>query len=311
MEWVLIGAGLVGLLLGGEALVRGAVGIAARMGLPPLVIGLTLVGFGTSTPELLTSLQAALAGAPGIALGNVVGSNTANILLILGVAAVLTPISVARTTFRRDGLAVALAALVCLVAVLSGTIGRIWGVAMLSGLVAFLFAALRRPQDAAAAVEPDALPGLHAPLWRSVVFTVAGLAITILGARWLVTGAVSIATDFGISEALIGVTIVAVGTSLPELATTLVAAYRRQNDVAFGNIIGSNIFNVFGILGVTALVSPLPVDPQIAGLDVWVMIAATAALVAVAVSGWRITRIEGGALLLAYAAYIAWLVTTI
>ena len=296
MDFLLIGAGLVGLLLGGEMLVRGAVGVAARLGLPPMVIGLTLVGFGTSTPELLTSVQAALAGAPGIALGNVVGSNTANILLILGVAALLLPVAVTPGAFRRDGTALALATALCVAATMTGTIGRAWGLALVAGLALFLVTTLR-----SARADPDApaedLPGLRAPLAVSVVLSVAGLAVTIVGAKLLVDGAVSVARDFGVSEALIGVTVVAIGTSLPELATTLVAARRGQNDVAFGNVIGSNIFNVLGILGITALVSPLVVAPEIAALDIWVMTAATVALIAVAVTGWRITRVEGAALL--------------
>ena len=310
MELVLIGLGLVALLAGGELLVRGAVGVAAHLGLPPMVIGLTLVGFGTSTPELLTSVQAALAGAPGIALGNVVGSNTANVLLILGVAALLMPVAVSPGTFRRDGAALAIATALCLAATLSGTIGRLWGAVLLAGLAGFLVVTLRSSRadpDAA----PEALPGLGAPLGLGLGLSVAGLAVTILGARLLVDGAVALARDFGVSEALIGVTVVAVGTSLPELATTLVAARRGQNDVAFGNVIGSNIFNVLGILGVTALVSPLAVAPEIAAFDIWVMLAATVALIAVAVTGWRITRAEGAVLLAAYAAYIGWLASTL
>ena len=311
MDFVLIGIGLVGLLLGGELLVRGAVGVAARLGLPPLVIGLTLVGFGTSTPELLTSVQAALAGAPGIALGNVVGSNTANILLILGLGALLFPVAVTAGTFRRDGVALAGATTLCVAATLMGRIGPIWGLVLVVGLAAFLLVTLRSSRGAPGDAPDSELPGLGAPLGTSLVFSVAGLAVTVVGAGLLVNGAVSLAEDFGVSEALIGVTIVAVGTSLPELATTLVAARRGQNDVAFGNVIGSNIFNVLGILGITALVEPLAVAPQIAAFDIWVMTAATAALIAVAVTGWRITRGEGAALLAAYVAYIGWLAASL
>ena len=310
MDLLLIAVGLVGLLVGGELLVRGAVGVAARLGLPPMVIGLTLVGFGTSTPELLTSVQAALAGAPGIALGNVVGSNTANILLILGLAALLLPVAVTPGTFRRDGAALAIATVLCVAATMTGTIGRVWGALLVAGLVGFLVVTLRSSRGAPDAPADD-LPGLRAPLATSVVLSVAGLAVTIVGAKLLVDGAVALARDFGVSEALIGVTIVAIGTSLPELATTLVAARRGQNDVAFGNVIGSNIFNVLGILGATALIAPLAVAPEIAARDVWVMAAATVALIAVAVSGWRITRGEGAALLLAYAAYVGWLASTL
>ncbi len=308
MDYALIAAGLAALLLGGEGLVRGAVGVAARMGVSPMVIGLTLVGFGTSMPELLTSLQAATSGAPDIALGNVVGSNIANVLLILGLAAVLGPIAVSRAAFRRDGAALALATALCVAAVLSGAIGRPWGAVLLAGLAAFVVAAFRAPAESDAGED---LPGLGAPLWRSILTSAAGLGVTVLGARLLVTGAVSVAGDLGVPEAVIGVTIVAVGTSLPELATTLVAARRGQTDLAFGNVIGSNVFNVLGILGVTALVSPLSVAPGIAAVDIWVMAAATAALVWFAISGWRITRAEGAALLLGYGAYLGWIAVTL
>lgn len=310
MEWLLVGAGLVGLLLGGEALVRGAVGVAARLGLPPLVIGLTLVGFGTSTPELLTSVQAALAGAPGIAIGNVVGSNSANILLILGLAALLLPIQVTRGTFLRDGVALAAATTLAVVVTLTGTVGRAWGALLVAGLATFLVVTLRSSRAAPDAPGED-LPGLAAPLARSVVLSVVGLAITLGGAKLMVDGAVALARGFGVSEALIGVTIVAIGTSLPELVTTVAAARRGQADVAFGNVIGSNIFNILGILGITALIRPLAVPPEIASFDLWVMTAATVALIAFAVTGWRITRGEGAALLAAYGAYLGSLILTL
>lgn len=303
MSYLLILAGFAGLLLGGEMLVRGAVAVAERLRISPIVIGVTLVGFGTSTPELLTSVQAALAGAPGIALGNVVGSNIVNILLILGAAAAIRPIAVGGAAFRRDGAVLALATVLCLAVVLMGELGRAAGLVFLAGLVAYVIFAIRT--GAAVEPEPDAAPlGMGV---ASVLF-VAGLAITIVGARALVFGAVDLATAFGVSEAVVGLTVVAVGTSLPELVTSLVAARKGQSDLAFGNIVGSNIFNVLGILGVTALVQPLAVPPEIAAFDIWVMVAATVALVWAAVSGWRITRGEGTAFVLAYVAYLGWLV---
>ncbi|HUF85940.1 MAG TPA: calcium/sodium antiporter [Thermohalobaculum sp.] len=297
-----LGAGLVLLLLGGESLVRGAAGFAARMGVSPLLIGLTVVGFGTSTPELVTSLEAAFAGSPGIAIGNVVGSNTANILLILGVAAVLVPIPVARRAFLRDGTVAALAALACLGVVLMGSLERLAGVALVAMLAGYIvFAASRERVEVA---EGDGIipRGMGVP--AALAFALGGLVLTILGARLLVGGAIELAEVAGVSDTIIGLTIVAVGTSLPELATSLMAALRRQPEIAFGNIVGSNIYNVFGILGVTALVHPIPVPPEIAAFDIWVMLAATAALTAAAVTGWRITRREGAAMLAAYAVYI-------
>lgn len=309
--------GFVALLVGGEYLVRGAVAIASRLGMSPMVIGLTLVGFGTSTPELLTSLQAAFAGAPGIAVGNVVGSNIANILLILGVAAAITPITVNPEAFRRDGAVLIAASLAGLAIVLTGSLGRGAGAVLLAGLFAYVTLTIlferRRHSAAAALYEAEAesveIPGIS-PLVAAFQFA-GGLAVTLLGARLLVSGAVGLATDLGVSDAVIGLTVVAIGTSMPELVTSIVAARRGHGDVAFGNILGSNIFNILGILGTTALVKPLAVPQVIADFDIWVMLAATALLVATAVSGWRINRTEGAILLGCYIAYLAWLVAGI
>lgn len=306
MAILLIVAGFVGLLIGGELLVRGAVVVAERLRISPIVIGVTLVGFGTSVPELLTSVQAALAGSPGIAVGNVVGSNIVNILLILGAAAAIRPIAVGSAAFRRDGTVLALASLLCLGVVLTGTLGAVAGIVFLGALVVYVVYAIRT--GAAVEAEPSAsLPGMPAAL----LLTFGGLVITLIAARALVTGSVSVAAAWGVSEAVIGLTIVAIGTSMPEFVTSLVAARRGRADLAFGNIVGSNIFNILGILGVTALVRPLEVPTVIASFDIWVMIAATAALVAAAVTGWRITRAEGGALVAGYAVYLGWLVAAL
>lgn len=311
---LLIIAGLALLLGGGEALVRGAVQIAGRLGLSPLVIGLTIVGFGTSTPELVTSIEAALIGAPGIAVGNVVGSNIANILLILGAAVLLAPIAINRAAFLRDGAVLCLSAIVCLGMIQSGLIGWSAGAVLVLLLATYVSGTIwweRRGRSAAAEIyEQEAVsvqPARAPSAAISVVLVLAGLALTIGGAQLLVTGAVELATSWGISEAVIGLTIVAVGTSLPELATSLIAARKGQGDVAFGNIVGSNIFNVLGILGVTALVHPVAIPAQIASMDIWIMLAATGVLVLFAWSGWRLRRWEGVAMLVAYAAYMAFL----
>jgi len=306
-DLLLIAAGLVALVAGGEALVRGAVAIARRAGLSPMVIGLTLVGFGTSTPELLTSLQAAFAGAPGIALGNVVGSNIANVLLILGVAAMIAPVAVDPRALRRDGLALALAtALAVGLVVAAPVLGRVAGALLLAGLVLFLTATLRRPPDVPEAADfvPDAVP---VRVGVAVLQFAGGLAVTLLGARLLVQGAVGLAEAAGLSPTVIGLTIVAVGTSLPELVTSAVAARRGASEVALGNVIGSNIFNLLGILGATALVHPLAIPARIAAADIWIMATATAALIVVAATGARVSRREGAGLLAAFAAYTAWL----
>ncbi len=297
---LLVLGGFVALLFGGDYLVRGAVSIAQRWGVSPMVIGLTLVGFGTSMPELLTSLQAAFAGSPGIAVGNVVGSNIANILLILGAAALIAPIAVSRETFNRDATILIAATALCIVLALTGSFSRGNGVVFLLGLAGFLFIAVRSGGG-------DALPPATASIAFAAAMFVGGLLVTLLGAKLLVVGAVGMAREFGVSEAVIGLTVVAIGTSLPELVTSIVAARKGQSDIALGNIIGSNIFNILGILGVTALVKPIGVPAEILQLDIWVMAAATLTLVAVCMTGWRITRTEGGVMLAAYAGYLIWL----
>jgi len=310
MTYLLLVFGLALLVAGGEGFVRGAVAIARRLGVSSLLIGLTLVGFGTSLPELVTSVQAALDGAPGIAVGNVVGSNIANILLILGVTAVIYPVAVDRGVLRRDGAVLVIAALAALAIVLIGTLGRTAGVVLVVMLIAYViysYIADRKGQAFAGMREEVEATGGHQPITVSILLVIGGLGLTIFGARLLVSSAVEIATALGVSETVIGLTVVAVGTSLPELVTSVVAALRRHTDIALGNIIGSNIFNVLFILGVTALVQPIPVPDEIIRLDIWVMLAATALLLVFAYSGRQIVRWEGSAFLVAYLGYVGWL----
>jgi len=297
-------AGFVLLIIGGDLLVRGAVDTARHLGVSPLLIGLTLVGFGTSTPELVASVQAALAGSPGIAVGNVVGSNIANILLILGFAALLRPITTPRAAFQRDGAMLLLSALACLGVVLMGTLNRPMGAALLVLLIGYIVYSYRRERAV-----PEIGAGMAPPMsaWIAGALTLGGLVVVVLGARLLVFAAIDLAREAGISETVVGLTVVAIGTSLPELVTSVMAALRRQSDVAFGNVIGSNIYNVLGILGVTALVQPIPVPAEIAHIDIWVMLATTLLLMAFAVSNWRISRREGAVLLAAYAGYLGYL----
>ncbi|MFO6465680.1 calcium/sodium antiporter [Jannaschia sp. KMU-145] len=303
MSILLIALGFAGLLIGGEFLVRGAVAIAERLRLSPVVIGITLVGFGTSMPELLASVQAALVGAPGIAVGNVVGSNIANILLILGAAAAIRPVIVARGEFRRDGTVLALATLLCLAAVLTGTLGRGAGLVFLAGLAVYIVHTIRT-----GAADPADPLAARPSMATALLCVVGGLVALLVGARSLVSGAVTVAADLGVSEAVIGLTVVAIGTSMPELITSVLAARRGQSALAFGNIVGSNLFNILGILGVTALVHPLEVPSVIAGFDIWVMLGATAVLMVAVLTVGRIGRPLGAALLLGYAAYLGWLV---
>ncbi len=309
---LLVLAGLVLLSFGGDGLVRGAVGIATKFKLSPMFVGLVLVGFGTSMPELATSLQAQFAGSPDVAIGNVVGSNTANILLIMGIGAVIRPILAVREALLRDGLALAIISAAAVFLLFQSPVGRVWGAVMIALLLAYIglsYVMDRRRGDKAAALHEAEAVSAGAPerLWLSALFFAGGLAGVLIGARFLVTGAIDIATQLAIPEAIIGLTIVAVGTSLPELAATVAAAIRRQGDVALGNVIGSNIFNAAGILGAAALVAPLETPARILGEDVWVMLAATAILLVFAFTGQRVDRREGALLLALYAGYIAWL----
>ena len=314
MIYALAAAGLLLLCLGGEALVRGAVALARRVGVSPLLVGLTVVGFGTSAPELVVSLEAALGGQPDIAVGDVVGSNIANILLVLGAAALIYPIRCAPAVVYRDGAAM-LASSVILVALGMSAIILPWqGGLMVAALLGFIGYSYwsekyrKAPSAALHAHEAEEFSDIPLTLGLSLVFLVAGLASLIVGSKILVDGAVSIARAAGISEAVIGLTLVAIGTSLPELATAVIAAVRRHTDVAIGNVLGSNIFNIMGMLGLTAIVTPLPIAAQIAGFDLWVMLIAAAALLPFLITGWRLDRIEASVFLALYAAYIGALI---
>ena len=304
MVYVELIVGFVLLVAGGDLLVRGAVDTARHLGVSPLLIGITLVGFGTSTPELVTSIEAALVGSPGIAVGNVVGSNIANILLILGVAALMRPIDTPRNSFHRDGGMALMATLACTAVILTGFLSRTAGFALIAVLVAYMVYSYRCERVSEYTEEPK--DKALSP-WLAALFTLIGLGIVILGARLLVFGAIDLAEAAGVSETVIGLTIVAIGTSLPELITSIMAAIRKESDVAFGNIIGSNIYNVFGILGVTALVQPIPMPPEIIRLDVWVMVGATILMLVFAATSWRLSRGEGATLLAVYTSYIGYL----
>jgi cation:H+ antiporter len=301
MDSAMMLAGLVLLLGGGEGLVRGAVALAARARLPMAVVGAVVLGFGTSMPELLTSISAALSGAPGIAIGNVLGSNIANILLILGLAAVITPIG-ARVAAAEDRLWLAIATGLGLGVILAGAVvGRIEGLVLLLALGIYLWRALDR--DAAMDAVPP-VPGMNGG--RIALYLCCGLAALVGGAWLLVEGATGIARLLGVSETLIGLTVVAVGTSLPELATSLVAARRGQAELALGNVLGSNVFNVLAILGLTAALVPIDVPPGLSAADLGLFAGAAAFLLLLLFAG-RIGRGAGAGMLLAYAAYIGWL----
>lgn len=296
---------------GGEALIRGALGVSERTGLSPLLVGLVVVGFGTSMPELVVSVDAVLGGHPDIAVGNVVGSNIANVLLILGLCAVVTPLHVTPLGLRRDAVSVIGATLLFLVLAGGGGLGWQAGLVLFSALAAYLILSYyteRRATDSPAAAvheaEASALERYPHSMGRSLGIVLLGLFLLIGGSRIVLEGAVGIARDLGVSEALIGLTLVAVGTSLPELTISFMAALRRQADVAVGNILGSNIFNILGILGVAACLQPITVGGRIATIDQWVMLGAAVVLVLFLLTGRRLNRIEGAVLLSSYIGYV-------
>ncbi|MBU2103422.1 calcium/sodium antiporter [Patescibacteria group bacterium] len=314
LSFALLAVGLVILILGAEWLVKGASSIARRYGIPPLVIGLTVVAFGTSMPELSVNIYAALSGATGLAVGNVVGSNIANILLVLGASAIICSLSVKLSTVRWEIPLALLASVLVLVfgsdVLLDGgaanVITRTDGIALLGLFAVFMFyiVALFR-SDASPLEEEDESP---LPPLRAFLYAIVGLVALTSGGRLLVDQAVSLATGIGLSEAVIGLTVVAIGTSLPELATSVVAAWRKQVDIAVGNVIGSNIFNIFLVLGVSSVITPLPVREGFV-VDALVMFVATAFLFVSLFLGKRghIGRWQGIVFILLYIVYIAYL----
>ncbi|MFN3986707.1 MAG: calcium/sodium antiporter [Rhodocyclaceae bacterium] len=308
--------GLVTLVVGAEALVRGASRFALSLGVSPLVVGLTVVAFGTSAPELAVSVGASLSGSPDLAIGNVVGSNIANILLILGISAVIAPLLVAEQIIRQE-IPIMIGAMVLMVVMaLDGTITRLEGgvlFLLVIGYTVFLIRQSRRASreteaEFAADMPSDASWDRH---WSvQVLLIVAGLGLLVLGSDWLVGAAVAFAQAFGVSDLVIGLTVVAVGTSMPEIATSIIAALRGQRDIAVGNVVGSNVFNIFAVIGTTGLVSAggIPVSEAARNFDLWVMLAVAFACLPIMISGREIARWEGGVFLGYYAAYTAYLV---
>lgn len=304
---VYIAFALVLLFIGAEGLVRGSSSLALRAGLSRLMVGLTIVAFGTSSPELVVSVEAALSNQGDISVGNVVGSNTFNIAVILGITALVCPIPVHRQVIKVDAPIALGVALLLVLLLLDQTLGRFEGVLLFSGIVAYTwmsFILARREASPDRADDDDTLVGTPLRHWGvDIVFILAGLAVLIVGSRLLVEHAVALAGSFGISEAVIGLTIVAAGTSMPELATSLVAAFRKQPDIAIGNIVGSNVFNILGILGVASVISPIEA-PGISTLDYGVMILFSVLLIPLLYTGRRLHRVEGGVLLALYFGYL-------
>jgi len=330
--------GLVILLFAGDSLVRGAVNLSLRLGVPALIVSLTIVAFGTSAPELLIAVEAVIDGVPGLALGNVVGSNTANILLVLGVPALVTGLHTANIDSRRNYITMMGATVLFIVlAAAGGVFGWVQGIVLLAGLGLMLSSAFqeamahrreiaRERREALAAqgaeIDPDALEaeaekeaeaeeegGIEGvdpdmPWPKVILFLALGLIGLPLGASILVDASVNIARDYGVSETVIGLTLVALGTSLPELATTVMAAIRNQADVALGNVIGSNMFNLLAIIGVASLVGPIPVEPEVLRFDLWVMFMSSLLIAPFVFKGWRMGRRWGLVFVVLYGAYI-------
>lgn len=304
--------GLALLLFGGEVLIRGAVGLAKRVGISPFIVGLTIIGFGTSAPEMVVSVDAALSGSPGIAVGNVIGSNIANILLIVGSAALFVPLAVHPDALKRDGTMMAFATVLFIAIALMGTATWYHGVVSIIVLGAYLTYSVfsdRQRNDATAQLHRDKgeqlQSGLPDKVWVMLLALGIGLATLVAGSRFAVIGASAIAREAGISEEVIGITLVAFGTSLPELATAMVAAARKQADVCIGNVIGSNIFNLLGITGAAAIAAPLPFAASVVSFDIWVLLAVTVLFMWFMLTGRRIQRWEGAVLLLLYFSYIS------
>ncbi len=304
-------AGFVLLLGGAELLVRGAVALASRLGVSKLVIGMTVIAFGTSAPELVVSLKAALSGAEGMALGNIIGSNIANVLLILGAAAMVTPIVTTPAALIRDGMVLLGGSLLFAGMLWSGTISNLDGMVLLALFFAFLGYSYWREThspgkaEETGAVEVDEYGGFTGSMWVASAALLGGLFGVIYGADLLVEGGVAIARLLGVSEEVSGLTLVAFGTSLPELAASVVAALHKHTDLALGNVVGSNLFNILGVIGTVSIIRPLPVPDQILSFDMWVMLGATALLLPFLMTGWRLSRTEAAIFLIGYVGYIA------
>ena len=317
IDWLLVLAGLTLLVVGAEALVRGASGIALLARVTPAVVGLTVVAAGTSTPELVVSVQAAIEGNPGLAMGNVVGSNIFNIAAILGLAAMVRPLRIQGNTVRLEWPVMMLAALQLHLLARDGLVDRFEGGFLLAGMVAFTGYVVWVGRQGTTPVERQEFEQLAtasfgrtgtAAMGLNIAAVAVGVGLLAGGSTALVHGAVGIAATLGVSDTVIGLTIVAAGTSTPELVTSLVAARRGQDDMAVGNIVGSNIFNVLGIAGATALIHPLAVPTEIISRDIWWMLGASAILFPLMKTGMRVTRMEGAVLLAGFSTYLALLI---
>lgn len=301
--------GIAGLFLGAESLIRGASSVAIKLGISPLVVGLTVVAFATSSPELVVSIRAAIEGSGGIVVGNVVGSNICNIGLILGLTALIFPVSVKMQLIRREIPIMFFTSLLFVLFLLNNSVERLEGLILFAGIIIYMiysYFAAKKDKDEKFEFD-EVVPQPIKRISVSIILIIAGLVLLPLGADFFVTGAIDAATKLGFSEAVIGITIVAFGTSLPELATSIIAALKKENDIAIGNVVGSNIFNVLSIIGISSLIKPYKAE-GITSVDLIVMLLFMALLLPLSRSGFKLKRWEGGLLLLGYVVYMIYLV---
>jgi cation:H+ antiporter len=304
--------GSIGLFVGAEGLVRGASSLAIRLGISPLVVGLTVVAFATSSPELVVSIKAAIEGNPGIVVGNVVGSNICNIALILGVAAMISPMSVKTQVIKREIPIMIIVSVILLLILLDDVITRVEGVFLVIGIISYITLGYKysiKEKDNIEVVKEfeEIIPKSPYKIWQSLIFVLAGLGLLVLGSNLFVDGAVAIAEKFGVSQAVIGLTIVALGTSLPELTTSIVASFKNENDIAIGNAVGSNVFNILSILGISSLLRPIA-DTGVTMVDLSIMMFFTILILPLSRSKFTLRRWEGSLLFCGYVAYMIYLV---
>ncbi len=308
MEYVYIIAGFVLLLFGGDYLVKGASGLALKLDVSPMLVGITVVALGTSAPELVVSLSAALKGKPDIAVGNVVGSNIANVALILGFTALLFPIRIKRRTLRLDWIVLMAASILFIALGQNGLLNRWEGalsVGLMTAYISVSYVMERRSDDPQFGSDGVDTKEASRHIALLLFFIIAGSVALVFGAQWLVEGAEILARSFGVSDRVIAITLVSFGTSVPELAASIIAAFKGQKDLSLGNIIGSNLYNLLAVLGITSLVKPIHIAPEIVNVDMWWMLATSFAILPIGIIGMKIGRIGGILLFLAYVCYIA------
>ncbi len=309
MELIQLFGGLAVLVFGADIMIRGAVALAKNLGMPTLIVGLTIVAFGTSAPEMVVSVQAVLNGFPDISIGNIIGSNVTNIMLVLGVTALIFPVAVEAKVLRRDTPWFMFASILFVAFCFTGTIGRVQAGALLLLIIVYLvylFRTARSGVDTDLIEELEEETDVNWPSWKAIGALLIGLVMMVAGSDQMVIGASALAREMGVTEAMIGLTIVAFGTSAPELVTCVMAAYRKHSDIAIGNIIGSNLFNVATITGVAGLVKPIYVNPAFLQYDMWMLLLASMILVAFMVTGRKICRKEGTLLFIGYIGYTLW-----